>query len=79
MSRGGPVCPEAGLSVPGGPVYPEAGLSVPRRAYLSPPGPVCPEAGLSVPRRSYIVGAPVGVERGGRVGPHERRLIREGC
>ncbi|KAJ1476499.1 hypothetical protein T484DRAFT_1907830, partial [Baffinella frigidus] len=48
LSRGGPVCPEAGLFVPrracrsrGGLVCPEAGLSVPRRAYLSRGGPVC--------------------------------------
>jgi len=32
MSRGGPTCPEAGLSVP-------------RRAYLSRGGPIRPEAG----------------------------------
>ena len=34
LSRGGPICPEAGLSAP-------------RRAYLSQGGPVIPKAGLS--------------------------------
>ena len=49
LSRGGPVCPEAGLSVPGGT---GAAPNVPmgtKAAYLSRGGPVHPEAGLSVP------------------------------
>ena len=52
MSRGGPFCPEAGLSVP-------------RRAFLPQGGPVCPEAGLSVPRRASLSqGEPDGHEAG---------------
>ena len=35
LSQGGPVFPEAGLSIPRGPIYPGAALSVPRRAYSS--------------------------------------------
>jgi len=31
----------------GGPIYPEAGLSIPRWACLSRGGPICPEADLS--------------------------------
>ena len=61
LSRDGPVCPEAGLSIPrraylyrGGPICHEAGLSVPRRACLSRGGPIRPEAGLSVRRRAHM-------------------------
>jgi hypothetical protein len=57
LSRGGPIRPEAGLSVPrrahpsrGGPIRPEAGLSVQRRAYPSSGGPIRPAAGLYTPR-----------------------------
>ena len=61
LSRGGPIYPEAGLSIPrrtylsrGGPFYPEADLSIPRRAYISRGGSIYPEAGLSIPRRAYL-------------------------
>ncbi|KAJ1470919.1 hypothetical protein T484DRAFT_3566487 [Baffinella frigidus] len=49
LSRGGPICPEAGLSVPRRPIRSEAGLSVLRRASLFRGGPVHPEVGLSIP------------------------------
>ena len=53
LSRGGPICPEAGLSVP-------RRVYVPWRAYLSRGGPFCPEAGLSAPRRACLsLGGPI--------------------
>ena len=52
----------------GGPIYPEAGLSIPRRDYLSRGGPIYPEAGLSIPRRAYLSrGRPI-KQAGGRKG-----------
>ena len=42
----------ARLSSRGGPACPQAGLSIPKRVYPSQGGPIDPEAGLSIPRRA---------------------------
>ena len=67
MSRGGPICPEAGQYVP-------------RRAYISRGGHACPEVSLSVPRRAYLSQAePVSrrayMSRGGPIYPEPALFI----
>ena len=49
-----PDVPRRAYLAQGGPIYPEAGISIPRRAHPSPDGPVYPEAGRSVPRRACL-------------------------